>query len=167
MQVMAAALAMHDAGSMLYATPENLDEARVATLVERFYDKVRVDALLGPVFNPLVDDWDAHKVLMTSFWSTVALHSGHYRGNPLAKHQPLPITVEHFQRWLALWRETALEVLDPDVAALMIGYAERIGYGMRVGMGLTDHLRGRESGIPVRARQAPVPRAPAKPAASG
>lgn len=167
MQVMAAARAMHDAGGMPYAVPDNLDEARVATLVERFYDKVRADPLLGPVFNPLVDDWDAHKVLMTSFWATVALHSGHYRGNPLAKHQPLPIGAEHFQRWLALWRETAHEVLVPDVAALMIGYAERIGYGMRVGMGLTRHLRGRESGIPVRARQAPAARPPSAPAPAG
>lgn len=167
MQVMAAPPAMHDAGCMPYAVPANLDEARVATLVERFYDKVRIDPLLGPVFNPLVDDWDAHKVLMTSFWATVALHSGHYRGNPLAKHQPLPIGVEHFQRWLALWRETAHEVLDADAAALMIGYAERIGYGMRVGMGLTNHLRGRESGIPVRARPGRPARIPATPTVTG
>ena len=114
---------------------------------------MRADPLLGPVFNPRVDDWDAHKVLMTSFWATVALRSGHYRGNPLAKHQPLPIGGGHFQRWLALWREAADEVLDADSAALMSGYAERIGYGMRVGMGLSGHLRGRESGIPIRARQ--------------
>lgn len=136
------------------SAPANLDESRLAELVGRFYDKVRADPLLGPVFNPLVDDWDAHNVLMTSFWATVALGTGHYRGNPLAKHQPLPIGVEHFQHWLALWRETAGEVLDAESAPLLIGYAERIGYGMRVGMGLTAHQRGRESGIPVRARQA-------------
>ena len=137
----------------MQSVPRHLDEAQLATLVDRFYDKVRVDPLLGPVFNPLVDDWDAHKVLMTSFWATVALRTGHYRGNPLAKHQPLPIGIEHFQRWLVLWRETASEVLDGDPAATMIGYAERIGYGMRVGMGLGAHRRGRESGIPIRARR--------------
>lgn len=152
MQVMARLGVARDAGGMSNAIPANLDEARLATLVDRFYDKVRVDPLLGPVFNPLVEDWDAHKVLMTSFWATVALRSGHYRGNPLAKHQPLPIGVEHFRRWLALWRETADEVLEAESAATMVGYAERIGYGMRVGMGLSGHLRGRESGIPIRAR---------------
>ena len=98
MQVMARRDAARDADSMSAAIPANLDEARLATLVDRFYDKVRVDPLLAPVFDPLVDDWDAHKVLMTSFWATVALRSGHYRGNPLAKHQPLPIGVEHFRR---------------------------------------------------------------------
>jgi len=137
-------------------TPAQLDERQLATLVDRFYDKVRADPLLGPVFDPLVNDWDAHKVLMTSFWSTVALRTGHYRGNPLARHQPLPIDVAHFQRWLALWHEIAGEVLDEESAALMIGYAERIGYGMRVGMGLSGHLRGRESGIPIRARQTAI-----------
>jgi len=79
---------------------------------------VRADPLLGPVFNPVVEDWDAHKVL-TSFWATVVLRAGHYRGNPLAKHQPLPIGSEHFQRWLALWRETTRELLDPESAALV------------------------------------------------
>jgi hemoglobin len=153
MQVMAAAAARRDAGDMPQSIPAGLDESQLATLVDRFYDKVRADPLLGPVFDPLVDDWDAHKVLMTSFWATVALRTGHYRGNPLAKHQPLPIGVAHFQRWLALWRETANELLDREPAALMTGYAERIGYGMRVGMGLSGHLRGRESGIPIRARQ--------------
>lgn len=153
MQVMVTARSSREPARMPRAAPANLDESQLAELVGHFYDKVRIDPLLGPVFNPLVDDWDAHKVLMTSFWATVALGSGHYRGNPLARHQPLPIGVEHFQRWLALWRETASEVLDPESASLLIGYAERIGYGMRVGMGLTAHQRGRESGIPVRARQ--------------
>ncbi|MGH8126639.1 MAG: hypothetical protein ACREPK_12420 [Rhodanobacteraceae bacterium] len=47
------------------AIPPGLDESRLAMLVEHFYDKMRVDPLLGPVFNPPIDDWDAHKVLMT------------------------------------------------------------------------------------------------------
>ena len=152
MQVMAHRAGVHDAGGMPNVPLANLDEARLAAVVDRFYEKVRVDPLLAPVFNPRVDDWDAHKVLMTSFWATVALRSGHYRGNPLAKHQQLAITIGHFQHWLALWRETANELLDAESAALMVGYAERIGYGMRVGMGLSGHLRGRESGIPIRAR---------------
>lgn len=128
--------------------PASLDEARLATLVARFYDKVRADPLLGPVFNPLVDDWDAHKVLMTSFWATVVLGSGHYRGNPLAKHQPLPIGNAHFARWLALWRETAREVLDRDSARVLIDHAERIGYGLRIGMGLARHSSDRPPSIP-------------------
>jgi len=156
MQVMAVTAAGRNAGGMPQPIPAQLDECHLATLVDRFYDKVRTDPLLGPVFKSRVDDWDAHKVLMTSFWSTVALRTGHYRGNPLARHQPLPIGVAHFQRWLALWHETAGEVLDEEPAALMIGYAERIGYGLRVGLELNRHLRGRESGIPIRAQQTAI-----------
>lgn len=153
MQVKDVRRALSDTGRMPNVIPERLDEAQLAGLVDRFYDKVRIDPLLGPVFGMVVEDWDAHKVLMTSFWATVALRTGHYRGNPLAKHQPLPINASHFARWLELWRESAHETLDAESAALMIGYADRIGYGMRVGLGLTGHLRGRESGIPNRASQ--------------
>ena len=122
--------------------PAGLDQARLATLVDRFYDKVSADPMLGPVFNPIVEDWAQHKALLTSFWSTVALRTAQYRGNPLAKHQPLGIGNAHFERWLALWRETVREVLpDAESAELMIGYAERIGYGMRIGLGISDHVR--------------------------
>lgn len=133
--------------------PAPLDESQLAVLVGRFHDRVRVDTMLGPVFNPRIDDWDAHKVLMTSFRATIALRSGHYRGNPLARPQPLPIGIGHFERWLALWRETAGEVLDADAATLMIGYAERAGHGRRMGLGLGGHQRHRESGVPIRVRQ--------------
>jgi hemoglobin len=127
---------MHD------SIPAGLDEAQLARLVDRFYDKVSADPMLGPVFNPIVEDWNHHKALMTTFWSTVALRTAQYRGNPLAKHQPLGIGKAHIECWLALWRETAREVLvDPESAELMIGYAERIGYGMRVGLGIGDHVR--------------------------
>lgn len=120
--------------------PARLDETQLARLVDGFYDKVSADLMLGPVFNPIVEDWKRHKMLMTSFWSTVALRTAQYRGNPLAKHQPLGIGKAHFERWLGLWRETVREVLpDPESAELMIGYAERIGYGMRMGLGISDH----------------------------
>lgn len=158
MRIRARRDAGYNAGGMSNAIPAGLDESRLACLVDRFYAKVRVDPMLGPVFNAVVEDWDAHKVLMTSFWATVALRTGHYRGNPLAKHLPLPIGAAHFERWLVLWRDTAHEILDAESAALLTGYAERIAYGMRVGMGLSGHQRGRESGIPIRARQPrPVP----------
>lgn len=157
MQVMAGQQRVRDDARMPRNAPASLDETQVAALVDHFYDKVRADPLLGPVFNPRIDNWDAHKALMTSFWATVALGSAQYRGNPLGKHRPLPIGVAHFERWLALWRETAVEVLDAQSAPRLVGYAERIGYGMRVGMGLTAHLRGRESGIPVRAQPRPAP----------
>lgn len=117
------------------------DEAQLAILVDRFYEKVRADTLLGAVFNPVVHDWDAHKRLLTSFWISVALRTGAYRGNPLGMHRPHPIRHEHFAHWLALWQETCREVLDAPSAQVMIDYAQRIGTGMQLGLGLIEHQR--------------------------
>jgi hemoglobin len=123
------------------------DERAIATLVEHFYEKVRGDAQLGPVFNAAVHDWDEHKALLTSFWSSVALRAGSYRGNPMAAHRPHPIRAEHFDRWLALWRETCAEELDEGNAALMLEYAERIGRSLKLGLGL--HPQVQPFGVPI------------------
>jgi hemoglobin len=131
-------------------SPPGLDRAALARLVDCFYDKVRVDPLIGPVFNAAVHDWTAHKALLTEFWASVVLRAATYRGNPLAMHKPHPIRAEHFDRWLALWRETTRELLDSDSAALMQTYAERIGTGMKLGLGLLDAPRsGRSLGVPI------------------
>jgi hemoglobin len=130
-------------------TRSALDQAGIARLVDRFYDKVSGDPMLGAIFNPRIEDWNAHKRLLASFWSSVALRAGSYRGNPMAKHNPLPIGNAHFERWLDLWRQTVPEVLDDAGAETMIEYAERIGRGLRMGMGLGDRPRARELGIPL------------------
>ena len=117
-------------------TPTPFDEHAIATLVDRFYEKVRIDAQLGPVFNAAVHDWDEHKALLTSFWSSVALRTGSYRGNPMAAHRPHPIRAEHFDHWIALWLETSTEVLDEASAAQMVEYAQRIGRSLKFGLGL-------------------------------
>lgn len=130
------------------STP-SLDEVRIAGLVDRFYDKVRADPRLGPVFNAVVADWDEHKRLLTSFWCSVVLRAGTYRGNPMAKHRPHAIDAAHFERWLQLWTETVHEALDADAAAVMVEYATRIGDGLRLGLGLSRARQARSLGIPI------------------
>ena|SRR5579859_1504489 len=117
------------------------DASRIALLVDRFYEKVRVDSLLGPVFNAAVQDWDEHKRTLTSFWCSVALRANSYRGNPMAVHRMQPtIRAEHFERWLSLWQTTTREVLDEDEARVMLEHADRIGRSLRLGMGLPERL---------------------------
>ncbi len=111
---------------------------QIAALVDRFYDRIRRHPELGPVFNAAIEDWDGHKRLLTSFWSSVVLRAGTYRGNPMGAHRPHPITTRHFVQWLALWRETASEMLAPAQAALLHDYAERIGRSLRNGLGLPE-----------------------------
>ncbi|MEP7186926.1 MAG: group III truncated hemoglobin [Rhodanobacter sp.] len=123
-----------------------LDEAALARLVDHFYEKVRRDAQIGPVFNAAVDDWDAHKRLLTSFWASVALRAGSYRGDPMGAHRPHPIRAEHFDRWLAMWQETCDEELDEVHAAQMLEFAQRIGRSLKYGLGL--HEQARPLGVP-------------------
>ncbi len=113
-----------------------LDTTDIARLVDRFYDRVQADPVLGPVFNPAVDDWEEHKRTLVSFWSSVALGARSYRGNPMAAHRPHHIDASHFAHWLALWREVAEAELPPEHAAQLIEHATRIGRSLRYGLGL-------------------------------
>jgi hemoglobin len=100
-----------------------------------------------PVFNAAVQNWDEHKRLLTSFWASVALRAGSYRGNPMAAHRPHPIRAEHFDHWLALWCETCSEILDETHAAQMQEYAQSIGQSLKLGLGL--RLQAHSFGVPV------------------
>jgi len=103
-----------------------LDDAILTRLVHGFYDRVRTDPLLGPIFASRVDDWGPHLEKMVDFWSSVALMTGRYHGAPMPKHLPLQVEAEHFDRWLDLFRQTAIEVCPPEGAALVIDRATRI-----------------------------------------
>lgn len=111
---------------------------QIERLVDRFYDAIQVHPDLGPMFNAFVHDWPAHKRLLTSFWSSVILRAGSYRGNPMAAHFNRGITTAHFVQWLALWRQTADAVLAPAQAELVHEYAQRIGRSLRYGLGLPE-----------------------------
>ena len=108
----------------------------IVRLVDVFYDKVQADPILGPVFNPVVHDWPEHKATLVKFWASVVLGTREYRGNPMAAHRPHPILDAHFGHWLALWQDTAREVLGDAKAAEMYAYAQRIGQSLRYGLGL-------------------------------
>ena len=108
----------------------------IARLVDAFYDKVRADPVIGPIFNEAVHDWPEHKRLLTSFWCSVVLKAQTYRGNPMRAHRPWPIQAQHFDHWLALWRETTAELLPEAEADTMVAFAERIGQSLRYGLGL-------------------------------
>jgi len=103
-----------------------LDEAILTKLVHRFYARVRADADLGPIFASRISDWPPHLARMVDFWSSVALMTGRYHGAPVPAHTGLPVKTAHFDRWLALFRETARDVCTPDGADHVITRAERI-----------------------------------------
>jgi len=62
----------------------------ITQLVHGFYDDVRQDPLLGPVFEKaLHGQWDAHLQRLVDFWSTVALGTRSFKGDVFGKHMAL------------------------------------------------------------------------------
>ncbi|NEX91667.1 group III truncated hemoglobin [Caulobacter sp. 17J65-9] len=112
---------------------EITDEA-LALQVERFYDKVRRDPLIGPVFEAAIDDWPEHLAKLTDFWSSVTLATGRYRGRPMPAHMKLPLEPRMFDRWLFLWGETADELFAPAQAQVLREKAARIGQSLSLAM---------------------------------
>jgi hemoglobin len=113
---------------------DSISEPAIAALVDRFYGKARRDPTIGPVFNAAVGDWDEHLGKLSDFWSSVMLTTGRYKGNPMAAHMQQPIEPGFFDRWLALWRETAMELFAPPVAAEFVAKAERIGESLKLAL---------------------------------
>jgi hemoglobin len=111
-----------------------IDEPMIERLVRSFYDVVRSDELIGPVFAERIADWEPHIRRMCEFWSSVALMSGRYHGQPMAKHVRLPVDSRHFDRWLELFGRTAREVCPPAAAAHFIERARRIAQSLEVGV---------------------------------
>lgn len=79
----------------------------VKVLVDSFYEKIREDALLSSIFNDVIQDrWPEHLETMYTFWQTVLLGEHTYTGSPFPPHANLPVSKEHFDRWLVLFFET-------------------------------------------------------------
>jgi hemoglobin len=111
-----------------------IDEAMIERLVHGFYAKVRADAVLGPIFDVRIKDWEPHLAQMCAFWSSVALMTGRYHGTPMAKHLPLPVDAGHFDRWLELFEQTAGEICPPEAEAHFVERARRIAASLELGI---------------------------------
>lgn len=111
-----------------------IDEAMIERLVRCFYARVRDDALLGPIFAARIVDWEPHLGRMCAFWSSVALMTGCYHGQPMQAHLPLPIDARHFDRWLSLFEQTAREVCPPPAADHFLDRARRIAESLELGI---------------------------------
>ena len=111
-----------------------IDETMIEKLVRAFYVKVRQDALLGPVFEERIADWEPHLEKMFAFWSSLTLMTGRYHGQPMAKHLVLPVDATHFNRWLELFEETAREVCPPEAAERFIERAHRVAESLELGV---------------------------------
>ncbi|MCO6461691.1 MAG: group III truncated hemoglobin [Saprospiraceae bacterium] len=99
----------------------------IKELVYTFYDKVRKDELLGPVFDERIQDrWPAHLEKMVCFWQTVLLDDHTYQGAPFPPHATLPVEKRHFDRWVLLFNETIEDLFYGERADEALWRAEKM-----------------------------------------
>lgn len=89
----------------------------IQRFVDSFYDRVKQDTLIGPIFIGIIQDrWPMHLEKMYRFWQTVLLDERTYSGTPFLPHAQMPLQWEHFERWLQLFNETIDELFTGTTA---------------------------------------------------
>ncbi|MFH1803351.1 MAG: group III truncated hemoglobin [Pseudomonadota bacterium] len=111
-----------------------ITDAMIHDVVHGFYDRVRADTVLGPIFAEKITDWDFHLDRMCTFWGSVALAKGAYDGRPMQKHMPLAIDRHHFDRWLELFASTLNDLCPPAAARHFMERALRIAQSFELGI---------------------------------
>ncbi len=96
----------------------------VYKLVSDFYSKIRIDTVLGPIFNGHIEDdkWPAHINKLTDFWMTGLFGVVCFKGNPTEAHRKVDknlnhtIDQEHFGLWINLWFDTIDDLFEGPLA---------------------------------------------------
>lgn len=111
---------------------ERIGRERVDRQVHAFYAKLRADAQLGPFFAH-IEDFSAHERRIADFWWTAM--GGRLEQPPridmVGRHFPLGIGDADIDRWLAYFKETLYEVMEPALAEQWYRLAEGIAARLR------------------------------------
>jgi truncated hemoglobin YjbI len=78
-----------------------IDEVSIECLVRTFYGRAREDALIGPIFNLAVRDWE------------------HHDERPMRPHLMLPLKGEHFDGWLLCSRARQTKSSAPTLPPVL------------------------------------------------
>lgn len=100
----------------------------VEKLITSFYSKIKEDETLGPIFNTMINNWDEHVELLTTFWEHSLFMTKkltkRYQGNPIdahikvdkfCKHQ---LNEMHFGIWLNYWSQTLDTYFEGEITEL-------------------------------------------------
>lgn len=112
-----------------------IDESYISRLVDTFYQNVRADPTLGPIFDGVIEDkWNQHLPRMKAFWESVALHAGKYTGQPVPAHVKLTsVQRSDFQLWLKLFRDALEQTAPtPEVIHYFMERAQRIAESLQL-----------------------------------
>jgi hemoglobin len=99
-------------------------------LTSRFYEHVRDDALLGPVFAHMGPDHPTHvAAFLAEVLGGPPNYSEHHGGHPhmIRQHLNRHLAQDQRRRWVSLLLETADELSipeDPEFRSALVGYLE-------------------------------------------
>ena len=112
-----------------------LNRTTIAALVHDFYDDVRRDSALQPVFDKAIGaNWGPHLERMVDFWSTVMMGTHEFQGNVYGTHMQIQgVEPEHFRHWLALFEASARRLFAPALADEFLVVARRIAGSLQYG----------------------------------
>ena len=102
------------------AETDILNRADIDHLMREFYSRALADPVIGYIFTDVAKlDLDHHLPIIGDFWETVLFRTGDYARHgrtPLIVHGELhmksPLRMEHFERWLEIFRS----VVDANFA---------------------------------------------------
>ncbi|MEO6496227.1 MAG: group III truncated hemoglobin [Solirubrobacteraceae bacterium] len=102
-------------------------------LVRAFYRRAMADPVIGFIFTDVAKlDLEAHVPVIASFWETVLLEAKTYSASAFDPHAALnekvTLRAGHFERWLALGRDTVDELVAGERAVAAKAHAVRVAY---------------------------------------
>ncbi len=113
-----------------------ITQPQIDKLVEHFYENIRADSRLGPIFDVRIaqssnGDWAPHLAKMKKFWASVLLKTGEYKGQPVVVHNRLTeLREDDFAHWLKIFAKTVEEIMEPEARELVFSAARRIAQSL-------------------------------------
>lgn len=99
------------------------DRVDIDTLMDRFYERVMVDDVIGYIFTHYAKlNLDTHLPIISDFWETVLFERPVYKRGPKAMNvhidlaKKVPLRNQHFNRWLYLFDTTVDELFTGEIA---------------------------------------------------
>lgn len=114
------------------------DIADIHLLVDTFYTRAQHDDLLAPVF---ANKFTAHSnglEPLYRYWQSILLEQETSVEVPFPKHADLPLTHQHFDRWLSLFHQTVDDLFTGPLADRAKFRAIRMSEIFRYKMELTN-----------------------------
>lgn len=112
---------------------DTVDNIRL--FVDLFYQKIFQDALLAPIFTEVAKiNVSEHKQHIYAYWQKLLLADPAYQRNTMEVHRQLNarqrLRPVEYQRWLALFRQTADEGFEGQYTQRAVKIAENIAGNM-------------------------------------